>query len=205
MWRIRRAFLRVSVPLRAPCALTKRLSARSYTVGKRKLKARAFNPEKFRNDVAMLPASDAADVAVNWRTQFNTAMNASRRVTEQVLEVAVLGSVAAVSGYVDGRLEAKKKKIIDRYVAEGKVPADADANTYPFVEGDESDPTSFIGIPYSLWATVGFGGLALFGLGGPYNYLLRTAAGATMATWSSSLGRDIGYDAGMKAPDEETA
>lgn len=171
-------------------------------MGKRKLKVRSFNPEKFRTDVAMLPAADAADVAVNWRTNFNTAMNASRRVTEQVLEVAVLGSVAAASGYVDGRFEAKKKKIIDKWTAEGKVPADADANTYPFVEGDESDPTSFLGIPYSLWATVGFGGLALFGLGGPYNYLLRTAAGATMATWSSSLGRDIGYDAGMALPDE---
>jgi hypothetical protein len=166
-------------------------------------KVAKFNPEKFRNDVSMLPAGDAADVAVNWRTKFNVAMNETRKVTEEVMGAVVLGTVSLGAGYLDGRLEAKKQKIVDKWKAEGKIPADAaDPNTYPFVEGDETDPTGMLGIPYTLWATVGLGGLAVFGLGGQYNYLVRTAAGGCMATWTSSLGRDMGYDAGMKATDE---
>lgn len=170
---------------------------------KRRTKVRAFNPEKFRTDVAMLPAGDAADVAVNWRTKFNTAVNETRRVTEQVIEVTVLGATAAGMGYLDGRLEAAKKKIVDKYTAEAQA-AGADPNTFPFVEKDESDPTSFLGIPYTLWSTVVFGGLAVFGLGGNYNYVLRSLAGGSMATWASGVGRDFGYEAGMALPEDTT-
>ncbi|GAG23791.1 unnamed protein product [marine sediment metagenome] len=160
-----------------------------------------FNPDKFRSDVLQLNPHDAADVAVHWKTKATSIKNEMAESTQDTLEIGITGATAFGLSYLQGGWAHDQKAATEKWVAGGAAAKGFDATkTSPFVEGKEEDPTKFMSIDKTLWATIVLGAATVFKLGGKkYNSFLRASALGAMATWAGGLGHDIGYTGAAEA------
>lgn len=164
-------------------------------------KTTKFNPDKFRSDVLQLNPHDAADVALHWKSKAHSIKNEMAQSTENALEIGITGATAFGLSYMQGGWAHDRQVIIDKWRNGEALQKNFDPNkTSPFVEGKQEDPTKFMSIDKTLWATIILGAATVFKLGGKkYNSMIRASALGAMATWAGGLGHDMGYSGAQEA------
>lgn len=165
-----------------------------------------YNPDKFRQQVLQLNPDDRADVAAHWKGKALSIKNEMAKSTQDALEIGITGATSWGLSYFAGGWAYEKQDIIDKWRAGGALAANKPADSDPFEDGGMDDPTEFMSIPKTLWATVLLGGATFFGLGGKnYQGMLRSAALGAMATWASELGYSMGRSAKAESMKEAAA
>ena len=181
-----------------------------------------MSPDKFYTDMMQLATNspqDAADVAGTWRNRFLNIAEDSQSAVKEGLKVGVGATVGFTFGALGGRWEAEDDDIQEDwqkggYAAAGLTKAEdgspyREGNTFDSERFPSSKPGTVFGVPMTLIATISFGALAIFKVGGDeWNSLISAAAFSGVVYWTSQLGGQVGYDMMMdaiKKAEEEAA
>jgi hypothetical protein len=172
-----------------------------------------MTPDKFYSDMMNLATQsprDAADVAGTWRNRFLNMAEGSQSAVKKGLEVGVGATVGFTFGTLGGRWDAEDDDIQEDWINGGYAAAGLakPEDGVPYREGNAKDPTRYpsskpgtvFGVPMTLLATIIFGAMAIFRVGGPeWNSLIASGAFSGVVYWTAQIGAKVGYDWKMDA------
>jgi len=176
-----------------------------------------MSPDKFYSDMIQLATNsprDAADVSGTWRNRFLNMADDSKSAVKTTLGVGVGATVGFTFGILGGRWDAEDDDIQEDWKNGGfaAVGLEKAEDGSPYREGNTKDavrfpysskPGTIFGVPMTLIATIAFGALAIFKVGGPeWNSLVSAGAFAGVVHWTGQIGSKVGYDMMMDAIDK---